>query len=65
MARARPRHDHLKSLGIAKGKPFKPDERTRGILESAAQEALALFDLRYETIYEPYNKGKRWFPLPI
>ena len=53
--------DPLKSLGIAKGKPFKPDERTRGILESAAQEALALFDLRYETIYEPYNKGKRWF----
>ena len=34
--------DVLKSLGIAKGKPFKPDEKTRRILESAAQEALAL-----------------------
>jgi hypothetical protein len=53
--------DVLKSLGIAKGKPFKPDEKTRRILESAAQEALALFDLRYETAYEPHNKGKRWF----
>jgi hypothetical protein len=53
--------DPLKSLGIVQGKPFKPDAKTTELLESAAQEALALFDLRYETIYEPYNKGKRWF----
>ncbi|MEJ1963514.1 MAG: DUF1254 domain-containing protein [Gammaproteobacteria bacterium] len=53
--------DPLKSLGIEKGKPFKPDARTTGILESAAKEALALFDLRYETTYAPLNKGTRWF----
>jgi hypothetical protein len=49
--------DLLKSLGIEKGKSFKPDDKTADILKSAAQEALALFDLRYETIYEPFNKG--------
>jgi len=53
--------DPLKSLGIEKGKPFKPDDKTAEILKSAAQEALALFDLRYETTYEPHNKGTRWF----
>ena len=53
--------DPLKSLGIEKGKPFKPDEQTADILQTAAQEALALFDLRYETSYEPHNEGMRWF----
>ena len=53
--------DPLKSLGIEKGKPFKPDGKTTEILKSAAEEALALFDLRYETSYEPHNEGKRWF----
>ena len=53
--------DPLKSLGIEKGKPFKPDDKTADILKSAAEEALALFDLRYETVYEPHNKGRRWF----
>ncbi len=53
--------DPLRSLGIEQGKPFKPDAATTGLLESAAQEALALFDLRYETTYEPHNEGKRWF----
>ncbi len=53
--------DPLKSLGIEKGKPFKPDDKTADTLKTAAQEALALFDLHYETGYEPYNKGTRWF----
>ena len=53
--------DQLKTLGIEKGKPFKPDGKTTEILKSAAQEALALFDVRYETGYEPHNKGSRWF----
>ena len=51
----------MKSLGIEKGKPFKPDDKTAAILKSGAQEALALFNLRYETIYEPHNKGMHWF----
>jgi hypothetical protein len=53
--------DMLKSVGIAKGKTFKPDAKTTEVLRSAAQEALARFDVLYETIYEPYNKGTRWF----
>lgn len=53
--------DLLKSLGIEKGRPFQPDDKTTAILKSAAQEALALFDLRYETTYEPHNKDTRWF----
>ena len=53
--------DPLKTLGIEKGKPFKPDSQTTDILKAAAQEALALFDVRYETGYEPYNKGNHWF----
>ena len=53
--------DPLKSLGMEKGKPFKPDDKTADILKSAAQETLALFDLRYETNYLPHNKGTRWF----
>jgi hypothetical protein len=51
----------LKSLGIEKGQPFQPDDKTADILKSAAQEALARFDVLYETIYEPFNKGTRWF----
>jgi hypothetical protein len=50
--------DPLKSFGIEKGKTFA---KTANIVKSAASEALALFDMRYETIYEPHNKGKRWF----
>lgn len=53
--------DPLKTLGIEKGKPFKPDARTTEIMRSAGQEALARFDVLYETIYEPHNKGARWF----
>ena len=53
--------DPLKSLGIEKGKPFTSDSTAADILKSAAQEALALFDVRYETTYEPHNKGTHWF----
>ncbi len=37
--------------------------RAAEILKAAAQEARALFDQRYETSYEPHNKGTRWFLL--
>lgn len=53
--------DPLKSLGIEQGKPFKPDRKAAAVFKAAGQEALALFDLRYETGYESHNKGKRWF----
>jgi hypothetical protein len=53
--------DILKSLGIEKGKKFAPNPKTVDILETAAQEARARFDLFYETIYEPHNPGMHWF----
>jgi hypothetical protein len=53
--------DMLKSIGLEKGRPFRPDAKTIEILEAAAQEALARFDVLYETIYEPHNAGTRWF----
>lgn len=53
--------DMLKSLGIEKGKPFKPDGKTVAILEFAAREAQARFDVLYETTFEPHNKGTHWF----
>jgi hypothetical protein len=31
--------DSLKSLGIEKGKPFRPDDATRALLTSAVQQA--------------------------
>jgi len=33
--------DQLKSIGIEKGKPFRPDEATQSLLNAAAGEAHA------------------------
>ena len=52
--------DMLKSIGIEKGKPFNPDEKTKQILESAAKEAQALLSLRFDTAFVPYFEGARW-----
>jgi hypothetical protein len=53
--------DTLKSIGIGKGKPFKPDGPTSDVLVSAAREARDWFDMRYESTFEPFNRGTRWF----
>jgi hypothetical protein len=52
--------DMLKSVGIEKGKPFRPDETTRRLLGAAADEARAWLDLKYETMFSPYYEGRRW-----
>jgi hypothetical protein len=53
--------DQLKSIGIEKGKPFKPDSKTQEILEDAAREVHQWIDLRYETVFSPpYYEGTRW-----
>jgi hypothetical protein len=51
-----------KSRGIEKGKPFRPDETTQGILNAAADEARARLDLKYETMFSPYYEGRRAAP---
>jgi hypothetical protein len=56
--------DVLKTIGIEKGKPFRPDETTRRILNAAADEARAWLDLKYETMFSPYYEGRRW-ALPV
>jgi hypothetical protein len=52
--------DVLKSIGIEKGKPFNPDETTRGILNEAVHEAHALLEARYDAGMPQYNPPIRW-----
>src|SRR5262249_35505820 len=46
--------DQLRSLGIEKGKPFRPDDATREQLTSAAQEAGAWLEQKYAAGLPPY-----------
>jgi hypothetical protein len=50
----------LKSIGIEKGKPFNPDTQTQDVLNSAAREARALLEIRYEGMFRPYFDISRW-----
>jgi hypothetical protein len=52
--------DILKSVGIEKGKPFNPDPKTQDILKTAAQEAHAALESRYESLFIPYFDISRW-----
>ncbi|MDV2983837.1 UNVERIFIED_CONTAM: DUF1254 domain-containing protein [Methylobacteriaceae bacterium AG10] len=54
--------DQLRSLGIEKGKPFKPDPEMRAVLDGAAREAHALLAQRYDRGFPVINPGIRWFP---
>jgi hypothetical protein len=58
--------DSLKTIGIEKGKPFKPNEKTRSILDNAAREAHDVIALKYENGFvPPFLEGTRWgLPLP-
>jgi hypothetical protein len=53
--------DQLKSIGIEKGKSFKPDGKAAEILEDAAREAHAWLDVHYEGVFSnSFNVGSRW-----
>lgn len=56
----------LKTIGIEKGKPFKPDEKTKQVLNEAARESHAYLDHWYELLFaKPYNEGTHWgLPAP-
>jgi hypothetical protein len=58
--------DPLKSLGIEKGKPFNPDEATKALLTSAAHEAGAWLEAKYNAGLPPFfSETSRWtFPAP-
>src|SRR5690242_939638 len=52
--------DMLKSIGIEKGKPFNPDTQTQDALKSAAREAHALLEMKYEGMFKPYFDTAHW-----
>jgi hypothetical protein len=54
--------DQLRTIGIEKGKPFNPDQRTQDILNASAQEAHASLSQRYDAGFPVINPGIRWFP---
>jgi hypothetical protein len=56
--------DPLKSLGIEKGKPFQPDESMKTLLASAAREAGAWLEMKYDAGLPPFfSPNSRWtFP---
>lgn len=53
--------DQLRSIGIEKGKPFKPDSATGAILTKAAGEARSWLTSQLEAAFNPpYFTGSRW-----
>jgi hypothetical protein len=60
LARDRMMIDMLRSVGIEKGNLFNPDARMQDVLNSAAREARALLEIRYEGMFRPYFDISRW-----
>ncbi len=58
--------DQLKSLGIEKGRPFRPGAETKTLLASAAREAGAWLEQKYDAGLPPFfSATSRWtFPAP-
>jgi hypothetical protein len=52
--------DQLRSIGIEKGKPFNPDEKTKAILTTALGEAKALLEQRYDAGFPPFWGKSHW-----
>lgn len=57
--------DQLRTIGIEKGKPFRPDTKTKRILDKAAREAHAFLAQRYDDGFPVINEGIRWFPAAV
>ena len=58
--------DQLKTLGIEKGKPFAPSDATKTLLASAAREAHAFLEAKYDAGLPPFfSPTSRWTaPVP-
>jgi hypothetical protein len=52
--------DVLKSVGIEKGNPFNPNPKTQDILNTAAREAHAWLDARYEAGFPSFYEARQW-----
>lgn len=57
--------DQLRSIGIEKGKPYKPNAKVRSLLDRAAREAHAFLSQRYDDGFPVINEGIRWFPAAV
>jgi hypothetical protein len=55
--------DQLRSIGIEKGKPFNPDQKTQETLKDAVREAHAWLADQYENSYfpPPYYEDGHWY----
>src|SRR6185312_13620875 len=58
--------EYLRTLGIQKGKPFAPDEKTKRILADATRAARAEIVRNYEAGFTPpFWDGTHWaVPIP-
>jgi hypothetical protein len=58
--------DSLKLIGIEKGKPYHPDDKTKAQLTSAVQEAGAWLEAKYDAGLPPFfSANSRWtYPGP-
>lgn len=53
--------NQLKSIGIEKGKPFKPSDATKALLTAAAREAQAFLEAKYDAGLPPFfSASSRW-----
>ena len=52
--------DSLKTIGIERGKPFRPDAKTKRILSDAILEAKAVLEESYDKV-PPFYPGAHWF----
>lgn len=55
--------DTLKAIGIERGEPFEPDERTKRLFDEAMLQAKAIFDERWESAQAFYDGGSWLFPV--
>jgi hypothetical protein len=57
--------DHLRTLGIEKGKPFAPTAATKQALDAGIREAQMWLEAKYAAGLPPYFEGTHWtFPAP-
>ena len=54
--------DQLRSLGIEKGKPFRPDQKTTKSLDAAAREAGAFLEAMYDKGWGTFFGNNQWRP---
>lgn len=57
--------DELRTLGIEKGRPFAPDDKTQPALAAGVGEAHAWLAAKYDAGLPPFFEGTHWtFPAP-